>query len=166
MSGLTGAKKAAIRQRLAELEKKGRGRLTPQAVVEDARNPKSPLHDQFNWDTAKAAYEHWLDRARAIIVSVEYVYKTHKTTVKSVYYHRDPSAAGNEQGYVSVPTLRTDEDSSRAALVDAFRRVGDELRRARLLAIALDLDAEVETLLNGVMDLRRRIGDNPQAPMQ
>lgn len=166
MSKLTGAKKEAIKKRLAELEKKGKGILTPQAVVEDARDPKSPLHGQFNWDVSKAAYEYWLDQARALIVSVRYVYKTEKTVVKAVFYHRNPDAAGTEPGYVSIPTLRSDEDMSRSALIDAFRRIGDELRRARQLAVALDLDREVEQLLNGVMDLRRKFGDEPRAPMQ
>lgn len=165
MRKLTGKKKEEIKERLAELEREGRGRLTPQAVVEDARDPTSPLHDLFQWDLGKAAYQHWLDQAREIIVSVEYVFKTDTTVVKSVYYHRDPNAAGNEPGYVSVPTLRTDEDYARAALVDAFRRVGDELRRAQKLGLALKLDKDVEKLLNAVNELRRKIGDEPRTMM-
>lgn len=166
MSKLTGAKKEAIKRRLAELEKKGKGILTPQAVVDDAEKPGSPLHDQFEWNNTKAAYEFRLDQARALIVTVKYIFRTEKTTVRAVYYHRNPNAAGNEPGYVGIPTLRSDEDMSRSALCDAFRRVGDELNRARQLAIALDLDREVEQLLNAVMDIRRKIGDEPRASMQ
>lgn len=158
---LTGEKREAIRLRLEELERAGGGRLTPQAVVNDAQDADSPLHDQFNWDVNEAALQHWLDQARQLIVSVKYVFKNETTTVRAVYYHRDPTAAGGEQGYVSVPTLRTDQDLARDALVEAFRRVGDELRRAQQLAIMLDMDGEVAKLLDGVIELRQRISDTP-----
>ena len=165
MKRMTGEKRKAIAARLKELEEAGRGVLLPAAVVEDARDPDSPLHDQFTWDIEKAAYEHWLDEARALIVTVKYVLTSDTTVVRAVYYHKNPNATGNEPGYVSVPTLRSDEDSARAALVDAFRRVGDELRRAQILAVALELDKEVEQLLNGVKELRVRIGDAPTQMM-
>jgi hypothetical protein len=162
---MTGEKREEIRQRLADLEKANSGRLTPAAVVEDARKPSSPLHDQFEWDKSKAAYAHWLEQARTLITSVYYVHKTEQTTVKAVFYHRDPNAAGNEQGYVSVPTLRSDEESARAALVEAFRAVGDMLRRAQQLAIVLEMDGEVAALLNGVVELRQRISEQPTQQM-
>lgn len=155
----------AIRKRLAELEKTGGGRLTPQAVVEDAKKPSSPLHDEFQWDVKKAAYAYWIDQARTLITSVYYVHKTEQSTVTAVLYHRDPNAAGNEQGYVSVPTLRSDEDSARAALVDAFRSVGDMLRRAQQIAIVLGLEGEIVTLLDGVTELRQRISEQPSQLM-
>jgi hypothetical protein len=162
---MTGEKREQIRQRLADLEKANRGRLTPAAVVDDARQPSSPLHDQFEWDKGKAAYAHWIDQARTLITSVYYVHKTEQTTVKAVFYHRDPNAAGNEAGYVSIPTLRSDEEAARAALVDAFRAVGDMLRRAQQLAIVLEMDGEVAALLNGVVELRQRISEQPTQQM-
>ena len=162
---MTGEKKELIRARLEQLEKAGNGRLTPAAVVEDAKKPSSPLHDQFEWDKGKAAYQHWLDQARALITSVRIVHRTETTTVSAVFYQRDPNAAGNEQGYVGIPTLRSDEDSARAALVDAFSAVGDMLRRARHLAIVLEMEGEVDALLNGVVDLRRRVAEPPAASM-
>jgi len=64
------AKKAdpqKIGQALAKIATDGGGRLTPPAVVEAARNPRSPLHRHFEWDDAKAAEAYRLDQARAII---------------------------------------------------------------------------------------------------
>lgn len=162
---LTGAKKEAIKVRLAELEARGKGVLTPRAVVEDAKDPSSPLHDQFTWDVKKAAYQYWLDEARAVIVSVQYISQTETTVVRSVFYHRDPNAAGTEQGYVSVPTLRSDADMARKSLVDTFRSIGDDLRRARQYALALGLEHEVEALLSGVVELRDRLSSEPRAMM-
>lgn len=64
------AKKAdpqKIGQALAKIAQDGGGRLTPPAVVEAARNARSPLHRHFEWDDAKAAQSYRLDQARAII---------------------------------------------------------------------------------------------------
>lgn len=64
------AKKAdpqKIGQALAKIAEDCGGRLTPPAVVEAARNDKSPLHRHFEWDDAKAAQSYRLDQARAII---------------------------------------------------------------------------------------------------
>jgi hypothetical protein len=52
---------------LAKIAEDGHGRLTPNAVVEAARNPRSPLHRHFEWDDAKAAEAYRLDQAREII---------------------------------------------------------------------------------------------------
>jgi hypothetical protein len=162
---MTGEKREQIRARLAEIERANGGRLTPAAVVDDARKQSSPLHDQFEWDKTKAAYAHLIRQARELITSVVVIHRTETRTIKSVFYHRDPNASGNEQGYVSIPTLRSDEDSARAALVDAFSAVGDMLRRARELAVVLEMENEVEALLDSVMELRRRVSEQPAATM-
>ena len=158
------AKRDAIRARLAQIETKHKGRLTPDAVVDDAKDKKSPLHDQFEWDDSKAAAAHRLAQARRLIVSVLVTTTTTTTIVEAPYYVRDPNAASNEQGYVSVPTLRSDQDYARAALIDAFKSAGDMLRRARELAIVLEMHEEVDTLINGVLDLRQRV-EQPEAVM-
>lgn len=156
----TSDQRDAIRQRLAELELNGGGRLTPAAVVEDAKDPASPLHDCFQWDDEKAAHAHRLDQARSLITGIRIVQKTDRTAVRAVFYVRDPSAADDEQGYVSTTTLRSDADSARAAIVAEFSRVADMLRRAREIAKALECEDDVETLLRSVVDLRSRF-DQP-----
>jgi hypothetical protein len=67
---LLNAKKADPQKIGLALEKiaaDGGGRLTPPAVVDAARNPRSPLHRHFEWDDTKAAEAYRLDQARAII---------------------------------------------------------------------------------------------------
>lgn len=156
-----GAQRDAMRARLAEIEVANGGRLTPRAVVVDAKDPSSPLHPYFEWDVTKAAEAHWLEQARTLITSVHVVFRTESKSVRSVYYVRDPSAAAHEQGYLSVKTLRTDADLARQALVSEFTRVADLLRRARELAVALDSANEVESLLQSVIGLRQRFSDPP-----
>ncbi len=43
------------------------GSLTPPAVVAEARDASSPLHDAFTWDDQAAAEAHRLDQARSLI---------------------------------------------------------------------------------------------------
>lgn len=44
-----------------------KGRLTPKAVVNAARDPKHPLNRHFEWDDSKAAEAFRLEQARTII---------------------------------------------------------------------------------------------------
>lgn len=65
-------------ERIAELRAKAKKKdenLLAQDVVNDARSPKSPLHRYFLWDDTAAAEQHRLHQARALIRSIEVVYK-------------------------------------------------------------------------------------------
>jgi hypothetical protein len=160
---MTGEQREAIRLRLAEIEAKNGGRLTPDAVVQDAKSKDSPLHGCFTWDVKKAAYAHWIEQARTLITSVQVVQRTEKTSVRTVFYVRDPSAKTGEQGYVSTETLRSDTDMAREAIVAEFSRVADMLRRARELAVVLNASEDVEKLIEGVVGLRQRFIAPPPA---
>lgn len=156
---MTKEQREAVRVRLAEIELANGGRLTPSAVVADAKAADSPLHAHFEWNVKKAAEAYWIEQARQLITSVRVVYKTDTTAVKAVYYVRDPSATLGEQGYVSTATLRTDADMAREALIAEFTRVADMLRRARELAVALDAAEDVEALIKSVIGLRQRFAE-------
>ncbi len=51
----------------ALLALKRRGTITPERVVEAARDPKSPLHSRFCWDDTEAAHQWRLQQARQLI---------------------------------------------------------------------------------------------------
>ncbi len=64
------AKKASaqrIGEALATVAEAGKGRLTPKAVVEAARDQRNPLHKHFTWDDVEAAASWRLEQARTII---------------------------------------------------------------------------------------------------
>jgi len=63
-----------IQREHLELIRRTHGELRPEAVLEDARNPNSPLHDYFTWDDKEAADQLRLLQARALIrVAVRYL---------------------------------------------------------------------------------------------
>lgn len=59
---------------LEELEKKN-GTATSEALLEVSRDEKSPTHDLFEWDDAKAAESYRLHTARCVINSIRVVYE-------------------------------------------------------------------------------------------
>jgi len=146
--------KRLIAERLERIAAANDGRLTPDAVVADARNSNSPLHHLFEWDVDKAAEQHWLSTARKIISSVEVVVKHEHISVKAPAYVRDPGAGEREQGYVSTAVLRRNGDIARESLISEIQKVADLLRRAEHVAAVLGLGGEVRKLINAVIGVR------------
>lgn len=62
-----------------ELEK-GTGMLTPQEVLDEARNPSSVLHDSFEWDDKVGGEKYRLMQARVLLnnVRVEFMGESQK----------------------------------------------------------------------------------------
>jgi hypothetical protein len=102
-------RRLAIQERLEKIAAAHSGRLTPEAVIEDARDPDSPLHHEFNWDLEQAAYQHWVYTARRLISSVEIQITVHELTLAVPAWVHDPDRAG-QQGYIAVDVLRTDRE--------------------------------------------------------
>jgi hypothetical protein len=142
------------------------GRVTAELVVEASRDAEHPWHDKFDWNNESAGH-HWrMMQARSLIRSVRYERRTETRILHSPAYIRDPDAPSTEQSYVSVVSLRTDEDRARAALINEFTRVASALKRAREIADVLGLDDEVAHMLRNVEGLREtlRIQNNgPEA---
>lgn len=139
------ATREAIRQRLDGIAKANRGVLTPELVIADAKKKDSPLHGQFEWDVKQAAYQHWLDQARALIRAVRVVVTEERISAPA--WVRDPNAEHDAQGYVSTVSLRSDADSARVVVVAEFARAAAAIRRAREVAKALDLEAVMDDLI-------------------
>jgi hypothetical protein len=121
------------------------GTVTPDSVIAAARDPKSPLHDRFNWDVEGAAMEHWRDTARQIIRSVRVTVKTEHISFKPKFraapeFIRDPSAKSSQQGYSRVSELRTDEDRARDAIATEIERADGCIKRAISIGYELGLD--------------------------
>lgn len=148
--------KLAIAERLEQIRKLNAGRLTPEAVVEDARDEESPLHASFEWDDAKAAADHRLNQARTLIRSVKVEYNTESRVVSAPFYVHDPEA-GDEQGYVPVAKLRNEADLASEVMRSEMARVEAGVMRASGIAGVLGLEAELAEMLERVQVVRRKV---------
>jgi hypothetical protein len=122
------------------------GRLLPVDVVEAARPEDSPLHSRFEWDDTEAAVKYRLSQARALIRTVKIDVVVHEIPLSVTGYVRDPDADARAAGYRSVVSLRTEEDSARAAIVNEMTRVAAAVRRAKAVAAVLGVGADIEQI--------------------
>jgi len=134
-----------VRQRLQELHD-ARGSLTPDIVLQDARDPESPLHSEFTWDSEEAARKWNLEEARRLIRSVKIEIKTTKYHLTAIGYVRDPDCDRREQGYVSTVSLRSDTEKARRALLSELSRADAALQRAYDVAHSVGLEGEIAAL--------------------
>jgi hypothetical protein len=146
----------AVRQRLEEIREANGGILSAEAIVEDARQKDSPLHGEFEWHVKTAAYQYWLDTARKLIRSVRVVV-SEETVMRAPKYVRDPRAENDTQGYVSLYSLRTDEDAAQATVMREFHRIESALRRAQSVADVLGFRDVLDDLLEQIISTRQRL---------
>lgn len=133
----------------------GEGRITPDGIVAAAKNPKNPLHGEFDWNDATAAHQHRLAVARHLIRTIEYVGTDVKgRPVTAIAYVHEPSA--KEQSYVPLTKAQKDKALARSILTDELARCEAAIRRAREIADVLRLRDELDDLLRGIIDLRKR----------
>jgi hypothetical protein len=150
------AKKQAIHETLELLEAE-HGRLTPDLIVKEAAKKTSPLHGEFEWNDKKAAMAFRVEQARALIQRHHFYVESQKGIIVSPAWIRDPDAGTNEQGYRSVVSLRSDRDKAMDALVTEVSRAASHLQRVRNLAVALELEGEVDEIMERFEVFRSRV---------
>lgn len=142
-------------ERIRSLEDQN-GRITPEQVVDDAKDKRSPLHALFTWDKNKAAAAYWLEEARQILGAVRVLVTNETTTARVPVYMRDPDAHG-AQGYRSVSALRANPDQARESLIYTLEVASGHLRRALDLAGPLGMSGEIDALIDQVIGVQRSL---------
>lgn len=127
--------KPAVQAALSALETEGR--LTPEMVVEAARDESSPLHECFEWNDLKASAAWRIEQARKLIRSVMVEITTHERTISVVRYVHDPATLNGEQGYVTVKQLSHEPENVKRLIAQEFARAQANLARAQDLADVL-----------------------------
>ena len=145
-----------IATELSKLEDRN-GRLTPEAVVEAARSPNSPLHDRFEWDNSKAGDCWRLEQARRLIRYVTVEIEDGDVTFTSVAYVHDPSVDDGEQGYRSIKKLKSDRNDAFEALVTEFDRLAAGYRRAHDIGAALGYGDEIDKMAKRAIRFKEKI---------
>lgn len=131
------------------------GRILPKNIVAAARNPKSILHDDFEWDDKKAAHQQRLERAQELILEVKLEVVVGKRTIAAPYYVSDPST--NESAYIPTTVAAKDVEIAENVLLAELRRIESQIMRARALAIAFDLAEHFDRMLDSVVEVRGRL---------
>jgi hypothetical protein len=84
-------------------------RVTPELVVETAKNPKSPLHDYFDWNDKTAAEKFRLEQARLLLRSIIIVdHKNIEGKVRAFYNVSEPTEEGRT--YVTLDRVLSEPD--------------------------------------------------------
>jgi hypothetical protein len=111
-----------VGKEIERLGEKYSQQLEPRHVVAEARNPKSPIHNAFNWDKEQAAEAYWIITARNLLKSVQVTIITpeHEERVVPVF----------------VSTLKS-KDAKRRQYSSTEYAMGDVELRGEVLKLAL-----------------------------
>ena len=145
--------KKAIEDTLTGIMKRD-GTLEVDTVIEEAKNPESPLHSEFDWDVNQAAMEHWREQARRLIRSVEVFITVENHMIAVPAYVHDPSLPHQEQGFTGTVHLRTNKEQAMQALLEEVGRAESAIGRARRVASALGLEDEINALISAITRFR------------
>lgn len=141
-------------QRALDIYKRD-GVLTPDAVIEDARDPDSPLHDLFEWDDSKAAHEYRRVTARSFIRSIEVrIIQPAEPVVRVSMFVRDVRQSHDKQGYRHIDDVGSDAALAVASLQAEWERVNSALIRYRSLCAYLGRGDEMEHIIERFSNMK------------
>lgn len=145
-------KRDAIHAVLIQLESEGR--LTPDDAIEEAKDPKSPLHTEFTWDLNEAAKITWRAQARALISQFHITITVHRTEYSIQEFVEAPGKAEREQGYVAFTKLRNKKELAREFIDRELAIASSYVEKTRDYARALGLEKRIERVVKDLSALR------------
>ena len=110
-----------VGDRIEEIRQKNNGIVTPEAIVEDAKDPESPLHDEFEWDVEKAAYRHWKARARSMTNHIVVVRIQSEDAEEGKPAFISVEVTQYQRGYVTLDQVVSNQDWREYAIEACFR---------------------------------------------
>lgn len=126
------------------------GVLTASFLLEAAKDPRSPLHEHFNWDDEKAANEHRLQQARhllgSITVSVRFSGRTDSVPIRAFTTISAPKHS-TEKLYVPTVAVLKDGDMRKQLVARAFQELARWRERYQLIDELSGANASVEVAL-------------------
>lgn len=118
------------------------GQVTPQAVVDRARDPRSPLHSRFEWNDTVAAEKYRQTQAQDLIRRVKLVYSEEEgeepKSVRawvSTHQTQDPA----RRGYVPTAEVVKDPIATKVLLSQLEREINSLKQRYGHLSEFADL---------------------------
>jgi len=145
-SELSDADVAICRARIAEIaEASEDGIATPEAIIEDARDPDSPLHPYYIWDPEEAFGQYLLDRTRSIVKAIRYEVHYNQQVV-SVRAFESVVTPSGERGYKSIEVAKGDEYYKRQMVEGALQSLKQFETKYAALMEFFGLGARVNTI--------------------
>jgi len=150
----TGATRDAqiVGEHIEMLRKEYQGKFTPRHILQDARNPNSPLHSFFEWDDSAGAEKHRLQQARGLIRAVVVTYRDEEKEEDL-----QPVAAfvhipkGEDSHYESTAEAMSEKETRELILRRAWREFQSWRKRyeqldefGKLFDVADQLDTEID----------------------
>jgi hypothetical protein len=142
-----------LRNELERIRALHGGILQAEDVLEEARNPDSPLHPMFEWDDQVAAHQYRLEQARALIREVRVEVVCRDEMVLAPLYVRQPS---ERSGYIAVGEAAANPDD---ILLQEDRAILALLERRNLIASSFGID-EPRELKRARLYIEKRTGDH------
>lgn len=143
--------RVAIREVLDKIaEQDEQGTLRPEAIVEAARDPKSPLHRCFTWNDEDAAYAWQLHEARVLIRTYKVVIDQAPIPIKTRAYVSLKSARVAGTGYTPIRRVLSEPELHAELLRNALEDLeGMERRYGHL--------RELKPIFTALRRVRRRV---------
>lgn len=145
----TATRRTRAVEALEELQNQ-HGQLSPEAVVESAADPASPLHPYFLWDDKAAGHAYRIEQARQLIRSVRVEITVHSRTINAVAYVHDQEVAPQESMYRDI-TKVTAAGLAEQTLDAELERVEGVIARAISIAQGLDMEADFRKRLRALL---------------
>lgn len=132
-----------VGRHLEFLKDQFKGELTPKDVLDDARNPNSPLHRHFEWDDGAAAEAYRMDQARGLIRAVVAIYVSDEkpaTRVRAFVHIPEPGAPHYRATGHAMSQVKTRDLVLKQALreLQAWRQKYKDLKEFAALFDAVD----------------------------
>jgi hypothetical protein len=145
---------------LRAIQRKHKGTLTAEIIVEDSQDLKHPLHYYFNWDDKQCGVLYRLEQARALVRLTKVVITETEISMRVPIFAHDPSV---ENGYVEIQA--TPEINQRDILFEELEQIRFRIERAQGVAAAIkesrpsfpSLLQAFDTLLTAVGKIKAQI---------
>ena len=106
---------------------KPNGYITPEELLNDAVNIKSPIHKYFEWNNKKAADEYRLWQARHYLKSIQIIVLSDGKEVTTRAYHN--IKVGDERSYIATHIVCSDKSLYQQLLDMALSEANNWMER-------------------------------------
>lgn len=134
------------------------GILRPEDVVEFARNKKTALHSQFEWDDSEAAQKYRLWQARYVIsTSVTIIEAEQKKYAVRAFVSLTPDRRAEGGGYRSIASVMTDDEMKAQLFKDALAELGTFRRKYHSLKQLSEVFEAIDALSQAEVEPEREL---------